>query len=150
MKTPPLPLFPSHCLTLAALLLTPTLLRSAPSAPPAKPLESLFNSNAIPRSLYITPTNSMSGRDPFFPNRGVSVLTPQPQHPANAVVLVLNGLSGSADHRLVIINGRTLAEGEEAGVNTANGSVRIRCVEIKKDSVIIEVAGERRELRLRD
>ena len=51
--------------------------------------------------------------------------------------------------RLCLINNGTFAEGEEGEVITAEGKVRIRCIKIKEDSVLIEAGGERQELRLR-
>ena len=131
------------------LLLPPVVASAAPGEKPAATPESLFNTNAFPLSTFVIPTNAASGRDPFFPNH-VAGTAPVAAHPAAAIVLVLNGLSGSADRKLAMINGRTFAENEEGDVNAGNGRVRIRLVEIKKDSAIIEVAGERRELRLRD
>jgi hypothetical protein len=62
---------------------------------------------------------------------------------------VLNGLSGAGQKRLAIINGSTVAEGEVSNIPTPTGRVRIRCVEIKDTSVIIEVGTELREIRLR-
>ncbi|MGD0615661.1 MAG: hypothetical protein ABSA69_09505, partial [Verrucomicrobiota bacterium] len=70
---------------------------------------------------------------------------------AAAEALVLNGIGGTADHKLAMINGRTLAEGETNEVNTVVGRVRIHCIEIKGESAVVEVVGgERRELHIRD
>ena len=63
--------------------------------------------------------------------------------------LRLNGISGPPDHRLAIINNKTFDAGEEAEVNTNAGRLRIRCIEIQPDAVIIQIGGERRVLRLR-
>ncbi|MFO1477094.1 MAG: hypothetical protein U1F98_10640 [Verrucomicrobiota bacterium] len=133
-----------------ALLLAPAAAPAAPGDKPANTPEALFNTNSIPRSLFVVPTNTASGRDPFFPNHTYGAAPVAPKHPGATIVLVLNGLSGPSDHRLAMINGHTFAENEEAEVTSGEGKVRIRCVEIKKDSAVIEVAGERRELRLRD
>lgn len=55
--------------------------------------------------------------------------------------LTLNGISGETDHRLAIINGATFAAGESGHV-TANGkSFRLHCVEIKDDSVVVQLVG---------
>ncbi len=65
--------------------------------------------------------------------------------------LVLNGITGPP-RRTAMINGRTLEAGEDAEVKDHNGSkTRIKCLEIKDDSAIIEIisTGERKELRLR-
>lgn len=124
---------------------------SAPQEKQAPSKAQLVESNAIPQSSFIIPTSSEKGRDPFFPNShymsGAQVIKMSTSAP---VTLVLNGLSGTQDHRLAIINGRTFAEGEESDVHTTSGRVRVHCIQIKGEMVVVEVAGERRELRLRD
>lgn len=60
--------------------------------------------------------------------------------------LVVKGVSGSPDHRLVIINNHTFAAGDIADVITDQGRIRVRCVEIKPRSVVIEVRGQYHEL----
>ena len=144
----------SHFLTgpllVAAVVFGMATARTAP--PETKPgaERHVAPSNAVPQSVFVVPKNPKEGRDPFFPNStllwGGGTKTPK-QTPTPE--LVLNGLSGTGDHRLAIINNRTLAEGEETEVSSGGGRIRFRCVEIKTDSVIIEVGGERRELRLR-
>ena len=121
----------------------------SPSAPARTPV-----TNAIPQSTFVMPANQKEGRDPFYPDseRPYANLT-GPKQPVQTKIsptaFILNGLSGSGDHRLAMINGRTLAEGEESEINTVAGRVTVRCVEIKTDSVVIEVGNERKELRLR-
>jgi hypothetical protein len=121
-----------------------------PSPPPpnAKVEAAADENRTIPRSIFTVPTNPKEGRNPFFPKSGgSSAASTHPTPPSSAIIL--NGLGGTPDNRLAIINNRTFAEGEEAEVSTAAGRVRIRCIEIKTGFVVIEVAGERRELRLR-
>jgi hypothetical protein len=60
--------------------------------------------------------------------------------------LVLKGISGPPDHRLVIINNHTFGTGDEETIVTPQGPVHIRCVEIKDRSVVIESGGQRHEL----
>jgi hypothetical protein len=128
---------------------------TAHSAPPqikAKAEATLARSNAIPQSVFTIPPTSKEGRDPFFPNSSRLPGGALPNKAASAhieVALVLNGLSGTADHRLAMINGRTVAQGEEIEVPTASGRMRVRCIEIKGETVTVEVGGERRELRMR-
>jgi hypothetical protein len=133
---------------LAVLLgLTPAL-RAAPAAtnPPAV-LE-------IPRSTFVVPASSKEGRDPFFPDSTRSFVGADAKTNAVkvdvAAELMLKGFSALGSHRLAIINNHPFESGEENDVTTANGRVRIRCVEIKQASVVIEIAGERRELFFRD
>jgi hypothetical protein len=63
--------------------------------------------------------------------------------------LHLNGISGTVDRRLAIINNQTFQTNEEGEVPTNPGRARIRCVEIRADSVLVQVGGEQRVLRLR-
>lgn len=65
--------------------------------------------------------------------------------------LILKGISGPANRRLALINNQTLAAGESALVRLGESELRIRCEEIREQSVIVTISGspERRELRLR-
>lgn len=110
-----------------------------------------LSTNALPKSVFVVPTTEADGRDPFFPKSDrlkktgtAKATTPK----APTLILIYNGLSGTENHRLAIINGRTLAEGEETELPMGNSRVKIRCVEIKGETVIVEALGERRELRL--
>jgi len=124
----------------------------APGAPPAA-------SNAapaeppVPQSVFVIPHAPPEGKDPFFPHsiRVYGSLAARPSQPAAVAELRLNGFSGPPDHRLAIINYRTFETSEEAEVNTSAGRVRIRCLEIKAESVVVQfvIGGERRELRMR-
>lgn len=107
----------------------------------------------IPRSVFAIPATEKEGRDPFFPN-STRLRPVAPQRSTNRVQVVtadlqLKGISGPLNDRLAIINNQTLKDGEEADVTTATGRAHVRCLEIKTDSVIVEIAGQRRELRLR-
>ena len=127
------------------------LSQSLPAAPPPG------NTNAEPHELVIPLAifdfKSPAVKDPFFP---LSVRTGVPVAVTNAprissASFSLKGLSGPAGRRLALINNRTLAAGEDAEVTTAMGRVKIHCVEVKEDSVIIKVdkLGETIELHLR-
>lgn len=111
-----------------------------------------LTTNAVPKSVYAVPASEADGHDPFYPAsdrlRRSSNSKPSNTPKAPSLTLVYNGLSGTADHQLAIINGRTLAEGEETELVLPTGRVKIRCVEIKGETVIVEAFGERRELRL--
>jgi len=121
---------------------------------PAKksPLSANVSTNPIPLSVFEIPRSPKDGRDPFFPAsdrlQQVSSTNSTTTPKAPSIDLIYNGLSGTADHQLAIINGRTLAEGEETELVLPAGRVKIRCVEIKGETVIVEAFGERRELRL--
>jgi hypothetical protein len=116
----------------------------------ATPVAQVTTEQPIPRSIFNLPANPQEGRDPFFPNS----LRPYVTAAANAPVrqtrdlsaLVLQGISGPPDQRLVIINGVTFAVGDEAEVRTPQGRIHIRCLEIKDKSALIEADGQRHEL----
>jgi hypothetical protein len=108
------------------------------------------------QAIFINPTSKKEGVDPFFPKSERPYLTAHPIKQATQPVSVtadlrLGGISGSQDHRLAIINNKTFEIGEEGDVSSNSDKVRIRCLEIKSESVIIQFVsgGVRRELHLR-
>jgi hypothetical protein len=107
----------------------------------------------IPRSMFTIPTNHKEGRDPFFPNSTIANSAPVARtNPTVALAptkMILMGISGTPQKRLAIINGRTFEKGEEEEIPSVNGKVKVRCLEIKEETVIISVNGERQELRMR-
>jgi hypothetical protein len=122
--------------------------KGSPAATNAAPVQV-----EIPKSVFVIPTSPQEGKDPFFPRStrlfpsgvvetNVPLATP-------SVELRLNGISGTADRRLAIINNRTFETNEEAEVHTNQGRARIRCLEIKADSVRVQVGGEQRVLHFR-
>jgi len=120
---------------------------AAPAKTPAARTNAVVE---IPKSVFTMPATVKEGRDPFYPN-SVRVYTANPvkvKQTASTVSLSLNGISGMPGHRLVMINNRTFEEGEDADIDTSAGRVHVRCVQITADSAIVEIAGERRELRL--
>jgi hypothetical protein len=60
--------------------------------------------------------------------------------------LELKGISGTADHRLAIINNRTFELGEEGTVLSNVGRVRLKCLEITTNSVRVNINGQDRIL----
>jgi hypothetical protein len=109
----------------------------------------------IPKSVFLIPATPQEGKDPFFPRSmrlfaSVVVMSNvQPLVTPPAVELRLNGFSGTASRRLAIINNQTFETNEEGEVPTNPGRARIRCLEIKADSVLVQVGGEQRVLRMR-
>jgi hypothetical protein len=102
----------------------------------------------ITRSIFILPSNPKEGCDPFFPNsnRPYEIAAAANTRTGNITSLVLKGFSGSQNHRLVIINNHTFAAGDTGDVITSDGRVHLRCIEIKANSAVIEVGGQRHEL----
>ena len=92
------------------------------------------------------------GKDPFFPK---STRT-QIAAPVNSIetgpsfgFLSLKGVSGPKNHRLAIINNKTFEPGEEADLPTATGQrVRVKCVEIRDDGVVVSIGGQTQKLYL--
>ncbi|HXS67632.1 MAG TPA: hypothetical protein VN761_02245 [Candidatus Polarisedimenticolia bacterium] len=141
-------------LGLAALKFSVLSGRAAPAAKSKAAVSA--PTNAVPKSVFTMPESKKEGCDPFFPNStrlwGISVAA-QPvvkeNKPSGADCLSLKGLSGAPSNPLAMINGRTMAKGEDAEVTTDCGRLLVHCVDITTNSAIIEVGGERRELRLR-
>jgi hypothetical protein len=105
----------------------------------------------IPQSVFLIPANPREGRNPFFPQSMVAapVVTRKSNSPIDLSSFVLNGIT-SPPKRTAMINGRTFEAGEEGEVKFASGGkALIKCEEIRADSAIIVVNGQRRELRLR-
>jgi hypothetical protein len=69
--------------------------------------------------------------------------------PVPVVDVHLNGISGVAGKPLAIINSRTFEIGEEGEIVSSGNRVRIRCLEIKADTAVIQIGPERRVLRMR-
>jgi hypothetical protein len=133
----------------AGLLVALVMALPAAAAPAAQPVAP----EVVSRSVFITPANPREGRDPFFPdsNRPYENMQPTNQvhepHIGDITALVLKGISGPSDHRLAIINNHTFGVGDEQDLTTPQGRIHIRLVEIKDNSVMIESAGERYELK---
>ena len=102
-------------------------------------------------SVFNLPASPKDGRDPFFPASTrpyqAAVLASAKTADLNLDLLVMQGISGAPPHRLVIINKRTFAVGDDSEVSTSQGRIRIHCLEITANSAVIEVNGQRHELR---
>lgn len=109
-------------------------------------------------SAYISVFNANPGygRDPFFPRssrlHGRPVIKTNDPLPTGELPsgMVLNGLSGTKDQPLAIINNRTFGEGEEAEIRIGLGLYRVKVVKIKERSIMVSVNNTPpRELTLR-
>lgn len=82
-----------------------------------------------------------------LPPWGGAPTAPPPTYSA----LTLKSIGGQKDRRLAMINNKTFAVGETAMVKMGDGQVKVRCLEIGDESVVITLDGrsERRELKLR-
>ena len=100
------------------------------------------------RSVFVLPTSSKEGRDPFFPDsdRPYEIAAAANPQAGKTTSLVVKGFSGPLNHRLVIINNHTFGVGDAGNVITPSGRIRLHCVEIKTNSVVIDTGGQRHEL----
>ncbi|HKS36834.1 MAG TPA: hypothetical protein VJW76_06570 [Verrucomicrobiae bacterium] len=110
----------------------------------AKIGETTVKTEDVSKTETVAPRSSFDyrgGKDPFFPNRQVtSEAMPQPPTPAE--VMVLRGVSGSSDRRVALINNRTFTKGEVGELESGTNKFKIRVIEIKEKSVIIEREGQ--------
>jgi hypothetical protein len=138
-------------LTVGAATSTPVGRTNAPAAGTNAALAEA----TIPQSVFAVPGQGGQGRDPFFPksirlDRVTSTTqTNRPAAPTGAVKL--SGLSGTPERPLAIINGVTFGNGDESNVLVGTTRVRLVCIEVrlKDETVLVEIAGERKELRMR-
>jgi hypothetical protein len=119
------------------------------------------NVSAVPKSVFRV--NLPSGRDPFFPESSANLA----DSGAGAAVsrwplvsyLKLAGIRPGKARPLALINRTTFAPGEEEDVSIVVSNqlsqaevekISIRCLEIRRDSVLISIAGEEgvKELRM--
>jgi hypothetical protein len=110
-----------------------------------------------PKAVFVNEVEV--GADPFFPSSKRRLDTLPRVVVTNSVaspsalwsLLSLKGISGPEGQRLALINGATVAVGETAEIKYGGGQVlRARCREIRDRSVILELNGETRELKLRE
>jgi len=103
----------------------------------------------IPRSEF---NNDLAqGKDPFYPRstrHALTASTPK-ERVLDVSQLKCNGISGGAGSRVAIINNRNFAAGEDGEVTTPGGRMRIRCEEIKEESVVVSFGDPPRRLELR-
>ena len=74
--------------------------------------------------------------------------TPPPPRPA-PTSLVLKGLSGTKTRRFALINDATFAAHEQGKVRLGESNVVVRCLEIRDDAVVVQVAGRAEPLTLK-
>jgi preprotein translocase subunit YajC len=68
----------------------------------------------------------------------------------DATIFTYSGTSLEQGHRLAIINNHSFAVGDEGDVRTSSGRVHLRVISIGADTVVIEVNGTRREIKITD
>jgi hypothetical protein len=155
----PLPSFRAGTFLLAAALFSPAFATHAAQTPagasgPKTATNAVPAEPEPPKSIFVIPSTTREGRDPFFPqssrlHKSPAVTAGTTNPPPSVVDLQLKGISGVGNRRLAIINNRTFGMGEEGEVSSNVGVVRITCQEIKDDSVRVLLNGQERILRLR-
>jgi thioredoxin-related protein len=63
--------------------------------------------------------------------------------------LILKGITGTADKRIVLINNQTFSAGESAKVKLGDKQVKIVCKEIRDDSVLVQIEGKSDPIELK-
>ncbi|MDD5141181.1 MAG: hypothetical protein PHY43_13080 [Verrucomicrobiales bacterium] len=117
----------------------------------AGPVPPVTDATASVHSVFILPAGPKDGRDPFYPSSSrpyqAAVLPSARTTDLNLDSLVMQGVSGMPPNRLAIINKHTFAVGDYAEVSTTQGRIHVHCLEINSNSAVIEVNGQRHELR---
>jgi hypothetical protein len=107
----------------------------------------------IPQSVFAT--EGVAGKDPFFPSsirrtKRDDTGKPPPARDYSSL-LKLTGIAGGV-RPIATINNLTFAAGEEQEVKVEGGKVKLRVLEIREKSVVVNVEKQPRpiELTLRD
>jgi hypothetical protein len=147
---------PALCGLLLALLIAAGCGPKAAPPAPSKPKTEAPKTNAV----AATQTNlsdqyasvfedlpPQKGKDPFFPASHRRDPAPEAVTEANPnahvePVLVLKAVIRTSKHSQAVINNEFFEAGEEQSVRVPYGHVRIRCIDIGSNYVLIQVAGE--------
>lgn len=133
---------------LAAVSFARAASKDAPAPAPVEPVPP-------PKSVFTF--DAKTSKDPFFPKTrrfevlvakqtNDVVLPPPPLFPDG---IRYQGSSGTHARPLAIINNKTVERGERFDLIINGQKVRVQCVDIKDKSVVLEVNGITRELKLR-
>jgi hypothetical protein len=139
-----------HILLISKAVIVWLLLANAGMWSSAAGINTNSASAEAPKSIFVMPGKPEEGLDPFFPNstRPYEAAMVANRHSAAVGSLELRGFSGDSSQHLVIINNHTFAKGDALDVITSAGRIRVRCIEIKPNSVIVEADGQRVELSM--
>jgi hypothetical protein len=132
---------------------------TAPPPAPAKPNTEAPKTAAAPAQANLSQDYTsvfddlppQRGKDPFFPASHRRDPMPEAATEANVPVeatLVLKAVIRTSRHSQAVINNEIFETGEEEPVRVPNGHVRVRCIEIGADYVLIQVEGEAEPKRL--
>jgi hypothetical protein len=112
--------------------------------------KSVFEEKPQFRDPFYPKSTRRAPQQPVVPKPGVPVLpgTPEPPPPKPVVQLILQSIIISPTKRQCTINGEIFKAGEEAEVMSGTAKIKVRVIEIRKSSVVIQADGENKELRL--
>jgi hypothetical protein len=106
----------------------------------AQPLTAEAADHTPIQSVFIIPTSPAPYATPISPHS-----------PTLQTSLSITGISrDNHNNYFAIIGNHTYGVGDEGDVKTSEGSIHIRCVEIKPTSVVVEVDGQLHELPFSD
>jgi hypothetical protein len=74
----------------------------------------------------------------FIPHQPKASEMPEPSWVKQ---IKLNGISGTPERRLAMINGKTLEKGDQASLTLGAKTITVRCIEIRQSSVLISIDG---------
>lgn len=132
---------------------------AAPTATPtaANPAATNAPAATVPPPKSVFNEKLAGGKDPFFPNsarRGEKAPAPGvPQASPSVTLLSQLAIKYIAPNRdFVLINDKTLGIGEEGAVRVQSGRVRVKVIEIRENSALVQVEGnpERMEIKRRE
>lgn len=136
----------------------PIVAQASAKAPPPQKSEHPENPSelAAPRSVFTVDKNS---RDPFFPkarigNQEENIARPEVAFDVPAILQAnFHGVVSSAGKSIAYVNSVMLEEGRSAVIPIRAGGqekqVTVRCTEVTKDSVLLEVHGYTEPVRLK-
>lgn len=106
----------------------------------------------LPAAPVVTKTKEPAAETPAVEVAETPAFNGAPTFPPKEYSdLELKGISGSGNSRFALINNQTVSVGESAKVKLGDSVVKVKCLEIHDDSVIVSLDGasDRRRLRLR-
>lgn len=127
----------------------------APAKPAPTPAEAAAE-ETVPKSVFTVDKNS---RDPFFPKARIGneeESNPQPDVAFDVPKILqqnFHGVISSAGRSVAYVNNVMLEEGRTAVIPIRAGGqekqVTVRCVEVTRDSVVLQVEGYTEPVRLK-
>jgi hypothetical protein len=107
---------------------------------------------ATPPKVEFNPDLQQSRYDPVkqrdpFTKAGATTAAAQ-AHPSAALVFHLNGILYQAADPSAVVDGTLLTLNKIVTLNTGNGEVQVKAVEITRDRVVLEAGGQKVELRM--